>query len=67
MRIRVEHNRSTRRLTIWLGDPRDERSRTPTADVVLIKDAAGGVIGLEKQNVPSSNDVHVETTYTESF
>jgi hypothetical protein len=67
MRIRVEHHRSRRSLTIWFGDPGHERSRAPAADVVLIMDVAGSVIGLEKQNVAPSagSGVHVETVSTQ--
>jgi hypothetical protein len=71
MRIRVEHDRSKRSLTIWFGDPRDERSRAPTADVVLILDGTGSVIGLEKQGVTPSPgtgvDIHVETVSRQSL
>jgi hypothetical protein len=71
MRIRVEHDRSKHSLTIWFGDPHDERTRAPAADVILIMDAAGSVIGLEKQGVTPSPvtgvDVHVETISRQSL
>ncbi|MBA4158326.1 MAG: DUF2283 domain-containing protein [Gemmatimonadetes bacterium] len=47
-RIRVIHNTAGRTLTVWLGDPLDEHVCEETMEeVVLMKNAAGEVIGIE--------------------
>jgi hypothetical protein len=51
VQVQVIHDAQGRRLTVWLGDPSKKRAREQTTDeVVLIKDAAGKIIGLELSN-----------------
>lgn len=46
--VRVFHDREGGTLTIWVGMPKDEVTCTETnAEVVLMKDAEGRVIGIE--------------------
>lgn len=46
VRIRVIHDQAGGTLTVWSGDPATEAICEETADeVVLMKDAAGNVIG----------------------
>ena len=50
--IRVVHDRRGRTLTIWLDDPAAEAICTEAAsEVVVMKDAAGRVLGLEILNI----------------
>lgn len=50
-RVRVHYDRAGNTLTVWLGDPDTEAVCEETGDeVVLMKDAAGRVIGFEKLN-----------------
>ena len=56
-------------LTVWFGNPQDEHVCEETGDeVVLMKDAAGRVIGFEKLNfvpqAPESLGVSFETVAT---
>ncbi|WP_447972365.1 DUF2283 domain-containing protein [Nitrospira sp. Kam-Ns4a] len=47
-KIKVVHDTRGHTLTVWLADPSGESVCEETADeVVLIKDAAGRVIGFE--------------------
>jgi hypothetical protein len=47
-RIKVVHDTVGQTLTIWLGDPQEEYVSTLTDDeVVVMKDRAGRVLGLE--------------------
>jgi hypothetical protein len=51
VQVQVIHDAQGRRLTVWLGDPSKKRSQEKTTDeVVLIRDAAGKIIGLELSN-----------------
>ncbi|MBM3934656.1 MAG: DUF2283 domain-containing protein [SAR202 cluster bacterium] len=58
--IKVYHDRTGNTLTIWFGNPEDEYVAEETGEeIVLMKDKAGRVIGLEKLNykVSESDDV----------
>lgn len=60
--VRVFYDQHGGTLTIWFGDPRQERISEDTADeVVLMKDSNGKVIGFEKLNfiVPEPKRLHV--------
>ncbi len=47
-KIKVIHDAVGHTLTVWLGDPKTEHICQETVDeVVLMKDAAGRVIGFE--------------------
>ena len=49
LRVKVHHDRARKSLTVWFADPDSEHQRNePVHDVVLIKNAAGKVIGVEK-------------------
>jgi uncharacterized protein DUF2283 len=59
--IKVIHDAAGHTLTIWLDDPTKEAiCEEITDEVVLMKDAAGRVIGFEVLNYrPASNDARV--------
>ena len=47
--LKVFYDREGETLTVWFGDPSEEAVVEETGDeVLLIKDAAGRVIGFEK-------------------
>ena len=55
-------DREGRTLTVWFSDRRQECVCKQTGDeVVLMKDSAGRVIGVEKLNfsIPDSDGLHV--------
>jgi len=65
--VRVLYDRDGRTLTVWFSDPQQEHVCEETGDeVVLMKDAAGHVIGFEKLNfaIPDAERLRValETT-----
>jgi len=64
-KIKVIHDAVGHTLTVWLDDPKKERICEETADeVVLMKDAAGRVIGFELLHyrpVQPSTGLSVET------
>jgi len=50
--VTVYYDRPGNTLTVWFGNPADEVEVEETGDeIVLMKDAAGKVIGFEKFNV----------------
>ncbi|HEY8691967.1 MAG TPA: DUF2283 domain-containing protein, partial [Chloroflexota bacterium] len=56
------YDRDGKTLTVWFGDPQQERVCEETVDeVVLMKDGDGNVIGFEKLNfsVPEPERLHV--------
>jgi Protein of unknown function (DUF2283) len=59
--IKVIHDAAGHTLTIWLDDPAKEAMcEETTDDVVLMKDAAGRVIGFEVLNYrPATADARV--------
>jgi len=60
--VKVFYDRVGKTLTVWFGDPQQERVCEETADeVVLMKDSDGNVIGFEKLNfsVPDPARLHV--------
>ena len=65
--VSVLYDREGRTLTVWFNDRRQEHMSEETGDeVVLMKDAAGSVIGFEKLNfsIPEPDQLRVafETT-----
>lgn len=64
-KIKVIHDVQGHTLTVWFGNPNTEAVCEETTDeVVLMKDAAGRVIGFEMLHyTPASNDagLSVET------
>ncbi len=49
--VKVLYDREGKTLTVWFGDPQGEYSCEETgAEIVLIKDQAGRVIGFERLN-----------------
>lgn len=59
--VRVFYDRAGNTLTVWFGDPEEEYvSEETSAEIVLMKDRAGQVIGLEKLNysVPPPGELH---------
>lgn len=49
--VKVHFDRAGNTLTVWFGNPADEAISEETAEeVILMKDAAGRVIGFEKLN-----------------
>jgi len=56
-KIRVIHDQQGATLTVWWGDPATEAICEETADeVVLMKDAAGHVIGCELLHFQAAGD-----------
>jgi len=50
-KVRVYYDRTGNTLTVWLDDPQKEHvCEEIGADVVLMKDSEGRVIGLERLN-----------------
>jgi len=55
-KIKVIHDRVGRTLTVWLGDPKTEVVSEETAEeVVLMKNKAGQVIGVELLHYEDQN------------
>lgn len=51
-KVRVLYDAEGRTLTVWVGNPQDETvCEEADDDTVLMKDAAGRIIGFEKLNV----------------
>jgi hypothetical protein len=60
--VRVFYDREGRTLTVWFSNQSREYVCEETGDeVVLMKDAAGHVIGFEKLNfsIPQADSLHV--------
>lgn len=52
-KVRIFYDDAVRTLSVWIGDPSTEDVCEEIGDdTVVIKDAAGRVIGFEKLNVP---------------
>ncbi len=59
--VRVYYDKVGNTLTVWFGEPTDEYICEETADeVILMKDQAGKVIGIEKLNYSVSDPENVE-------
>lgn len=61
--MKVFYDREGHTLTVWFAERPAEYVCEETGDeVVLIKDAAGRVVGFEKLNfsIPNSDSLHVE-------
>ena len=53
--VKVIHDRQGNTLTVWFGRPEDEIEAEETgAEIVLMKDDNGNVIGVEKLNFVAS-------------
>ena len=66
-KVRVLYDAEGRTLTVWVGNPQDETvCEEADDDTVLMKDAAGRIIGFEKLNfeIPEADRLRValETT-----
>ena len=60
--IKVFYDRAGNTLTVWFGEPSDERVAEETGDeVILMKDREGRVIGFERLNfaIPASEQLRV--------
>lgn len=60
--VSVLYDRQGQTLTVWFSDPRQEHTCEETGEeVVLMKDAAGRVIGFEKLNfsIPETDRLRV--------
>ena len=60
--MRIFHDREGQTLTVWFGEPtREHVCEQITDEVVLMKDRAGRVIGVEELNflVPESDSLTV--------
>jgi len=60
--LKILYDREGKTLTVWFTDPSREHVCEETgAEVVLMKDASGQVIGFEKLNfaIPESDSLHV--------
>ncbi|MEW6350633.1 MAG: DUF2283 domain-containing protein [Thermodesulfobacteriota bacterium] len=56
--VKVFYDQVGHTLTVWFGDPRDERVCEETGEeVVLMKDKEGRVIGFEKLNYVAEHPV----------
>jgi uncharacterized protein YuzE len=61
-KVMIYHDRAGNTLTVWFGEPEQEHICEETGDeVILMKDAAGKVIGFEKLNFTTSqtDDIQV--------
>jgi len=62
-KVRVFYDREGETLTVWFDDPATESVAEETGeDVVLIKNAAGRVIGFEKLHFVASDPSHLDVT-----
>lgn len=63
-KIRIHYDPFGKTLTLWLGDPNAEViCQEADDDTILMKDAAGHIIGFEKLNVtlaPGSTGLTIE-------
>jgi hypothetical protein len=64
--VKVFYDRTGNTLTVWFGDPQDEYIAEETgAEVILMKDRNGRVIGFEKLNfttaIPEQLRISCET------
>ena len=62
--VRVYYDRDGNTLTVWFGDPKEEAVCEETGEeVVLMKDAAGRVIGFEKLNFRPTPGAHLRMLF----
>ena len=62
--VEVYHDRVGNTLTVWFGEPTDEYICEETAaEVILMKDRAGQVIGFEKLNYSVSDPENVQFSF----
>jgi uncharacterized protein YuzE len=62
--VKVFYDEIGSTLTIWFGDPNQEYICEETGDeVILMKDRAGHVIGIEKLNVSVHELAHARATF----
>ena len=62
--VRVYYDRDGNTLTVWFGDPQEEAVCEETGEeVVLMKDAAGHVIGFEKLNFRPTRGPHLRMLF----
>ncbi len=62
LKVKVDYDRVSKSLTVWFGDPSGYHARgEPIDEVLLIKNSAGEVIGIEKLNfvIDDPNDLQV--------
>ena len=62
--VKVYHDKVGNTLTVWFGEPTDEYICEETAaEVILMKDRAGQVIGFEKLNYSVSDPENVQFSF----
>lgn len=62
--VKVFYDEIGSTLTIWFGDPNQEYICEETGnEVILMKDRAGHVIGIEKLNVSVHELAHARATF----
>ena len=62
--VKVYYDRLGNTLTVWFGDPEDEFEVEETGDeVVLMKDKQGSVIGFEKLNFTTSQEIPLRVAF----
>ena len=65
--VKAFHDRRGNTLTVWFDDPEQEYSCQETGnEIVLMKDLAGNVIGLEKLNYPPSDSEPFDVAFSAS-
>ena len=63
-KVRLFYDREGETLTVWFEDPSTESVTEETGeDVVLIKNAAGRVIGFEKLHFVASDPQHFDVAF----
>jgi uncharacterized protein YuzE len=62
--VKVFYDEVGNTLTVWFGNPQDEYVSEETGDeVVLMKDKAGKVIGVEKLNFSIAPPKHLQVAF----
>ena len=62
--VKVYYDQIGNTLTVWFSDPQDEYICTETGeDIILMKDMAGQVIGLEKINYTPPNPNNIRFSF----
>lgn len=65
--VKVYYDRTGNTLTVWFGSPEAEHICEETGDeVILMKDAAGKVIGFEKLNFSASQAEDIKVVFDSS-
>lgn len=62
--VKVTYDEVGNTLTVWFGNPQDEAVSEETgAEVILMKDKTGAVIGFEKLNFQVPSPKHLQVAF----